>query len=446
MKKRSRAKVSVRKRMPSLKKLSLILIAVMAVFIMINLDVLTVYAAKTYPNTRLNSQSVGSLPISKLNNLISSPEFFPAKLTMTAGVKSYTMSPSALGVSENKQSTIGLLKKHSWLPIINLFSTHNAVVVLNINKTILNSQMASLASSSNVAPVGAKISIVNNQFMLTSANNGMALNIKAAAEAIIAGVRNNKPNFKLPTEPVAPNITNASLVSELNSLTSQTKTAITLSYNGQTTTPSPNTITNWYVASANSYTLSYAKIYSYLKNLGIANGISVSNLPALVSSIESALAKETPLKASLLAAANVSCSTNSLSQLIIVSISSRHLWACNGSTTAYDSAVVTGDLQHLDTLTPIGTYHIYAKETNKTLTGSDENGTWNDFVNYWMPFLYNRYGAYGFHDATWRDPSAFGNIDPNSANASNGCVELPLATAQWLYNWASVGTTVNIVN
>jgi lipoprotein-anchoring transpeptidase ErfK/SrfK len=184
----------------------------------------------------------------------------------------------------------------------------------------------------------------------------------------------------------------------------------------------------------------------------IAAGVSYALKPSTVnpSNTSSNTAKTTSTKSapSTTAAATTPtvnhCSSNSLPQLILVSISARHLWACDGPNVAYDSAVVTGDTQYADTLTPLGTYHIYAKATDRTLTGSDENGSWSDFVNYWMPFLDNQYGAYGLHDATWRDPSAFGNIDPNSSTASNGCVELPLATAKWLYNWDSVGTTVTI--
>jgi lipoprotein-anchoring transpeptidase ErfK/SrfK len=95
-------------------------------------------------------------------------------------------------------------------------------------------------------------------------------------------------------------------------------------------------------------------------------------------------------------------------------------------------------------LTPTGTYHIYAKQTDTTLTGSDSTGSWNDYVYYWMPFLDNQYGTYGFHDATWRPANAFGNVDPYSSKGSHGCVELPLATSKWLYNWSAVGTTVTI--
>ncbi|HEX3568197.1 MAG TPA: L,D-transpeptidase [Candidatus Saccharimonadales bacterium] len=138
------------------------------------------------------------------------------------------------------------------------------------------------------------------------------------------------------------------------------------------------------------------------------------------------------------------CASNTLNKLALVSISQRHMWACEGTSQVYDSPVVTGMESLAADLTPPGTYHISSKQTNLDLKGSDSTGSWNDHVSYWMQFLYDQYGAYGFHDATWRSDSDFGNIDPNSSQASHGCVELPLATAAWLYNWAPVGTTVTI--
>jgi lipoprotein-anchoring transpeptidase ErfK/SrfK len=138
------------------------------------------------------------------------------------------------------------------------------------------------------------------------------------------------------------------------------------------------------------------------------------------------------------------CASNTISQAVYVSISQRHLWACNDTTQAYDSAVVTGMENIPADLTPTGTYHIYAKQADLYLDGSDSTGSWHDHVYYWMPFLTNQYGVYGFHDATWRQPNDFGNISPYTTNASHGCVELPLSTAKWVYNWASVGTTVVI--
>lgn len=138
------------------------------------------------------------------------------------------------------------------------------------------------------------------------------------------------------------------------------------------------------------------------------------------------------------------CAGNKLGQLVLVNIGQRHLWACHGGKTLYDSPVITGIEFYDSTMTPPGTYNISAKQTNLTLTGSDITGNWSDPVKYWLPFLTNPYGTYGFHDATWRPNSAFGNTNPASKNASHGCVELPLSTAKWLYDWAQVGTTVTI--
>jgi hypothetical protein len=138
------------------------------------------------------------------------------------------------------------------------------------------------------------------------------------------------------------------------------------------------------------------------------------------------------------------CVGNTLPEEIIVSITKQHLWACSAATQSYDSPVITGMENLAADLTPVGTYKIYAKETDVYLKGSDSTGSWDDYVNYWMPFLDNQYGVYGLHDATWRANTAFGTISPDSNQGSHGCVEMPLTTAAWLYNWAQIGTTVVI--
>lgn len=130
------------------------------------------------------------------------------------------------------------------------------------------------------------------------------------------------------------------------------------------------------------------------------------------------------------------------SRYVIVSISQRHLWACSRSTVEYESAVVTGQQNVAATATPIGTFHVASKQSERWLTGSDTRSRWAVYVHYWIPFVHNQYGNDGFHDATWRKPSEFGTIDPDSAQASHGCVELPLVTAKWLFGWVAVGTTV----
>ncbi len=144
------------------------------------------------------------------------------------------------------------------------------------------------------------------------------------------------------------------------------------------------------------------------------------------------------------AASDNHCAGNTLDKFILVSISQRHLWACEGSKTVHDAPVITGILAHPETLTPPGTYTVAGKQTDTRLKGTDSAGSWDYPVSYWMPFLSNEHGVYGFHDAGWRDQNSFGQVDPASGNASHGCVELPLASQKWLYNWAPVHTTLTI--
>ncbi|HVV25797.1 MAG TPA: L,D-transpeptidase family protein [Candidatus Saccharimonadales bacterium] len=133
-----------------------------------------------------------------------------------------------------------------------------------------------------------------------------------------------------------------------------------------------------------------------------------------------------------------SCADNPAGrQLVLVSLSQQHLWACNGSSQVYDTAITSGAYLVGDA-TPTGTYHIYAKQTNQVLRGCDERGCWNDPVQYWMPF----YSDYGFHDASWQT-FAYGSSQ-YASDGSHGCVHLPAAAMAWLYGWAPVGTTVTI--
>ena len=176
------------------------------------------------------------------------------------------------------------------------------------------------------------------------------------------------------------------------------------------------------------------------------------NAPASHSTTSSSASKPNTLPA----IAPNPCASNTLSQLVLVSISQQHFWACDGTTQVYGSAVITGMELYPADLTPTGTYHIYAKATGQTLAGHDNTGSWSDYVYYWMPFLDNQYGTYGFHDLTQtangaegRADSDFGNININAPftaakHGSHGCVETPLAAMKWLYDWAQVGTTVTV--
>ena len=138
------------------------------------------------------------------------------------------------------------------------------------------------------------------------------------------------------------------------------------------------------------------------------------------------------------------CAGNTVDQFVSIDITSRHLWACEGGKQVHNAKIITGMQNIPENATPPGTYKVYAKQQDAVLSGTASTGSWREPVAYWMPFLDNQYGTYGFHDASWRNLKEFGATDPYSTKGSHGCVQMSVADMAWLYSWAKTGTTVTI--
>ena len=129
------------------------------------------------------------------------------------------------------------------------------------------------------------------------------------------------------------------------------------------------------------------------------------------------------------------CAGNTAPQRVLVSIAAQHAWLCAGGHTVYDTDVTTG-MADADSATPLGDFSIEAKTVDTTLSPAT-GGTYP--VRYWIPF---QAPAFGFHDASWqRIP--YGSPQYRTSG-SHGCVHLPLAAMQFLYQWVRVGAAVSI--
>jgi lipoprotein-anchoring transpeptidase ErfK/SrfK len=109
---------------------------------------------------------------------------------------------------------------------------------------------------------------------------------------------------------------------------------------------------------------------------------------------------------------------------IDVDLTHQRLVAYEGETPVRTASVSTG-LPRTPTVT--GRFKIYVKYKAANMSGP---GYFLRNVPYVMYF----YGGYGLHGTYWH--SNFGQP------MSHGCVNLPTPDAEWLYNWASVGTLV----
>jgi lipoprotein-anchoring transpeptidase ErfK/SrfK len=131
----------------------------------------------------------------------------------------------------------------------------------------------------------------------------------------------------------------------------------------------------------------------------------------------------------------LNCEGNTDARLITVSLSEQSLALCEHDNPVGYSPVTTGRVA-LGDGTPLGTWHINSRETDRFLTGPD----YRVFVNYWLPF----FGDYGFHDSSWQD-FAYGDTTAYKSRGSRGCIHVPRPEMDKLYQWVRIGTTVTIV-
>jgi len=111
---------------------------------------------------------------------------------------------------------------------------------------------------------------------------------------------------------------------------------------------------------------------------------------------------------------------------IDVNLSTQSVYAYEGDTVVNSFIVSTGTWL---TPTVTGQYKIWIKLKSAPMSGP---GYYLPDVPYIMYF----YKGYGLHGTYWHNN--FGTP------MSHGCVNLRTSDAEWLYNWASVGTVVNV--
>jgi len=111
---------------------------------------------------------------------------------------------------------------------------------------------------------------------------------------------------------------------------------------------------------------------------------------------------------------------------IDVDLTHQSVYAYEGDTIVNSFIVSTGTWA---TPTVTGQYKVYVKYRSAKMSGP---GYYLPNVPYIMYF----YGSYGLHGTYWHNN--FGTP------MSHGCVNLRTEDAEWLFNWASVGTVVNV--
>ena len=117
-------------------------------------------------------------------------------------------------------------------------------------------------------------------------------------------------------------------------------------------------------------------------------------------------------------------------KIIDVNLTTQRLAALEKGRLVHKAPVATGKDGFW---TPTGPHYIYYKLKTRTMRGSANGETW---VVPDVPNVMYIKGGVALHGAYWHNKFGTGT------RLSHGCVNLSLRDAEWLYNWAPVGTKV----
>lgn len=118
-------------------------------------------------------------------------------------------------------------------------------------------------------------------------------------------------------------------------------------------------------------------------------------------------------------------------KLITVDIGKQKLFAWEGGKIIHETLVSTG-MRYTPTVT--GSFKIKRK-----VAVQDMKGNYPPYPPYHLknvPNVMFFHGAYAIHGTFWHN--SFGR------RASHGCVNVPVASSQWLFSWADTGTRIEI--
>ncbi|GEM_PF-6524202 len=119
---------------------------------------------------------------------------------------------------------------------------------------------------------------------------------------------------------------------------------------------------------------------------------------------------------------------------VLVNLAQQHLWAFDGTNLVQDLDVSTGLDAHP---TPVGSYWVQQRFFSQEMIGPGYDLPNVPYVQYFGNDSLSWGAGYSLHGTYWHHN--WGH------QMSHGCVNLPTDFAAWLWDWANVGTPVEII-
>ncbi len=443
-------------------------------FVSTNVVLASLLQDRIYPGVKVGSLDLGGLTRSEALKLLRA-QVRAYHLSLVVDNVKYRVKLGDLGASYDPALTASqafAVGRNEVLPVIGLIDSSRRkplVLAYSIDRVVLAKFTSTFVSQQSAAPVDAAIVIKNGIATVEPDKPGLGVNIEALVAALEESVGSNVEQLTIQRGPVPADVQAAEAQTVAEATKSLIGTSVKLVYGEKTFIPSLAQVGSWITFSKQLNgglipAVDSGRVNDYLKTIApqvevaaISKKISVVNgeVKAEEGGVDGTAIDKASLSAQIIAAVTAAKGSTITIPMVVVAfktqynrtvsldapkyieinLSSQRLWAYQDHKVAYESQVTSGATGYgFPTVT--GLFSIYAKQTNRYLDGRPLGYNYNVFVQFWMPF----HTDYGLHDASWRN-GVFGGQD-YYYNGSHGCVNLPIATASWLYNWAPIGTPV----
>lgn len=430
------------------------------------------FDGRILPGVVVGGQNLGGMTLEKAREVLQN-QADRYRLEMDIASDHYKLMASQLGVTFDTETTLEnayRAGRDGWFMPLHM---DPLPLSYRLDRAQLNAFATGVATKVGTPPIDAGVVLKANMLTPVPDKSGWTIDrigLLRLIEADVASPGGQKLVLK-PREQVA-DIQVGALEPTIQEAKRLMATPVILTYGDKTFTPTPNQIGHWLafqkqpdgmafrlvpqidVAELKDYVQDIAdkvNVAPVNKRVNVENGVSkvmtegvdgtAIDQDAVVAAVSAAVTAQQPLtfviSSHVVPFKTISTTLVSLDygRYIEISLSKQHLWVWQDHTVIYESAITSGATGvGLGTVT--GLFSIYYKTTNTRLRGQGYDVP----VKYWMPF----YLGYGLHDAVWRH-GKFGGSD-YYYGGSHGCVNLPDATAEFIYGWADVGTPVWVHN
>ena len=314
----------------------------------------------------------------------------------------------------------------------------------------------------------ATLKIENGQIILSNSEEGFQYSIDKPDETILATVENLDTNpITLQKLSLSPEMTTELLQPYKEKLEQTVNQPITFKIGSRVIKPTPSDVANWLEISPNpttkevDITVNSGKVLEYINGIAASsirparnqvvvkradgseqivttgiNGSDVLDKTKIAASISNNLLEVKGISTELPVSYQPfqTVTSDYYPKWIEVNITTKRMYIHEYADIVRTFLVSAGAPA---TPTVTGQYRIISKLVSQDMSGANVDGS--RYFQPRVPYVNYFYGGYAIHGNYWRPASWFGNV-----NSSHGCVGLMTADAEWVYNWAPIGTPVII--